>query len=256
MYRISEISELLSRIILTWWLPMTRQQFHHIPGLLLHRDFFTPEHCESLVQDSLALFDRLEASRNNAILELAHIPQPAYVRSQQHNLQSDEYFTRVELHERDRKIHCEYFPRYGEDGHGLCYFQRNSNIPDFVVDSLLTEVHAMIVSEGFVEPEQELTWKLTMNFYQHANGRVAGFPFHVDIPSNGVVTMILNIQREVLFQIANNENAVTDIPLPVGSLLLLSGESRYEWKHRVLPSDAPTTGGHRVQRVSLVLGFQ
>ena len=85
---------------------------------------------------------------------------------------------------------------------------------------------------------------------------VAGFPFHVDILANGVVTMILNVQREALFQITKGE-AVTDIRLPVGSLLVLSGESRYEWKYRVLPMAASGSGGPGgIERVSLVLGFQ
>jgi alkylated DNA repair dioxygenase AlkB len=95
-----------------------------------------------------------------------------------------------------------------------------------------------------------------MNFYARAGGRIAGFPFHVDIPSNGVVTMILNVQRAVRFEIANGGEP-TAIELPVGALLLLSGESRYVWKHRVLPSAAPPgASGHPVERVSLVLGFQ
>ena len=155
-----------------------------------------------------------------------------------------------------RTVSCEYFPRYGEDGHALCYFRGNSNLPDFVRDGLLGQLGQTIQQDNLATEEQELTWKLTMNFYKSVGGTVAGFPFHVDIPANGVVTMILNIHKEVLFQIARGDS-VRDIPLPIGSLLLLSGESRYEWKHRVLPmpssgSESPNT----VERVSLVLGFQ
>ena len=95
-----------------------------------------------------------------------------------------------------------------------------------------------------------------MNFYQSRDGNLAGCPFHVDIPSNGVVTMILNIQRAALFQIAKDEHC-QDIELPVGCVLLLSGESRYEWKHRVLPKalGAEASPG-KIQRLSLVLGCQ
>lgn len=204
------------------------------------------------------LYDRLEAAiGRTGATERAHIPQPAYVRSAEHNLRSEEHFARVGLTEAGgRVIRAEYFPRYGEDGHALAYFQRDANLPDYVREDLVPGVHGLVASEGLVPPDQDLTWKLTVNFYRRANGVVAGFPFHVDIPSNGVVTMILNVQREALFQIAKGA-VVTDIPLPVGALLLLSGESRYEWKHRVLPSDAPAgAGGHVVERVSLVLGFQ
>ncbi len=45
--------------------------------------------------------------------------------------------------------------------------------------------------------------------------------------------------------------------LPIGSLLVLSGESRYEWKHRVLPMAASgEVKPGEIERVSLVLGFQ
>lgn len=237
---------------------MPLQRFSHVPGLLFDPAYFTPHECASLLARSLDLCDRLEAAIGTAgALERAHIPQPEYVRSAKHNLQSEEQFARVALTEANRRvIHAEYFPRYGEDGHALAYFQRNANLPDFVVKELVPGVHGLVASEGLVPLDQELTWKLTMNFYRRANGVVAGFPFHVDIPSNGVVTMILNVQREALFQIAKGDT-VLDIPLPVGALLLLSGESRYEWKHRVLPSEAQAgSAAHAVERVSLVLGFQ
>lgn len=236
---------------------MPRTQFDHIPGLLLFTDYFAPEQCERLVRRSLELYDRLEAAVDVSALEKAHVPQPAYVRSEKHNLRSEEHFARVAVaEENDRVIRCEYFPRYGEDGHALAYFQRNANLPDFAARDLVPGVRATVERERLAAPEQELTWKLTMNFYKRSGGRIAGFPFHVDIPSNGVVTMILNVQREVRFEIANG-GAVCGVPLPVGALLLLSGESRYVWKHRVLPSDAPAgAAAHAVERVSLVLGFQ
>lgn len=237
---------------------MLLQRFPHVPGLLFAPAYFTPDECAHLLTHALGLYDRLEAAvRAGGGLERAHIPQPAYVRSAEHNLQSEEHFARASLFEaHGREIRAEYFPRYGEDGHALAYFQRDANLPDFVRDSLVPGVHGLVASEGLVSPDQELTWKLTANFYRRANGKVAGFPFHVDISSNGVVTMILNVQREALFQIAKGETAV-DITLPVGALLLLSGESRYEWKHRVLPADAPAgAGAHPVERVSLVLGYQ
>ena len=236
---------------------MPRHRFGHIPGLLFDTDFFTGAQCADLVRQSLKLYERLEAAVGSGSLEKAHIPQPAYVRSAEHNLKSEEHFARLALREaNDRVIRCEYFPRYGEDGHALCYFQRNANLPNFVTDDLVPDVHGMVASEGFVPLDQELTWKLTMNFYKRVGGKIAGFPFHVDIPANGVVTMILNVQREVLFQIAKGD-VITDISLPVGALLLLSGESRYEWKHRVLPSPAPDgASANAVERVSLVLGFQ
>jgi hypothetical protein len=236
---------------------MIKQTFDDIPGLLVYSDYFSGAACATLAQESLRLHARLEeAVANISTIEQAHIPQPGFVRSSKHNLPSEEYYKRVKLTESYQRIlKCEYFPRYGEDGHSLCYFRGNENLPDFVIETLLAPIQCTMCEAGLAALTQELTWKLTMNFYKNVGGTVAGFPFHVDIPANGVVTMILNAQREVLFQITRDD-IVKDIRLPVGSLLVLSGESRYEWKHRVLPmaSASPATGG--VERVSLVLGFQ
>jgi hypothetical protein len=234
-----------------------RHTFAHVPGLIFRPDHFAPPACADIVRRALDLYERLEASvAGGATPETAHIPQPAYVRSAQHNLQSEERFVRVALEEAEgRVIRCEFFPRYGEAGHALAYFQRNANLPDFVPTELLPGVLGVLEGEGLVAPGADLTWKLTANFYRRANGAVAGFPFHVDIPTNGVVTMILNVQRAARFEIA--KGAVCEaIDMPVGALLILSGASRYEWMHRVLPSAEPGASGHAVERVSLVLGYQ
>ena len=237
---------------------MQKHTYPNIPGLIFYEDYFSQEECSQLVDRSMTLCQELEvAISDSSKIEKAHIPQPEFVRSAKHNLASEEFYTRIRLVQSNQRIaSCEYFPRYGEDGHALCYFRGTSNLPDFVCEGLLDRIGESIQKESFIREGQELTWKLTMNFYKNVGGTIAGFPFHVDIPANGVVTMILNIQREVLFQIAK-EDFVQDIELPIGSILLLSGESRYEWKHRVLPRVA----GHsetpnKVERVSLVLGFQ
>jgi hypothetical protein len=208
---------------------MTKHTYAEVPGLIFHEDYFTKEECSQLVDRSMALCQELEATiSESSKIEKAHLPQPEFVRSAKHNLASEEFYTRIRLAQSNQRIVSgEYFPKYGEDGHALCYFRGTSNLPDFVYEDLLDRIGHSIQKEAFVQEGQELTWKLTMNFYKNVGGTIAGFPFHVDIPANGVVTMILNIQREVLFQIAK-EDFVQDIELPIGSILLLSGESRYE----------------------------
>jgi hypothetical protein len=236
---------------------VSRQSFDHVPGLLLYPDHFPADECARLVSGSLEVHERLEAQLDPEKLQAARIPQPAFVRSAKHNLPSEEHYVRLHFAEADgRTVRCEYFPRYGDDGHALCYFQGNANLPDFAPGELLEGVRRIVEQERLVGPDQPLTWKLTMNFYRSIDGTVAGFPFHVDIPSNGVVTMILNVHQSALFQIAKGDLAL-DVELPVGGLLILSGESRYEWKHRVLPrpSGRPASAGV-IERVSLVLGFQ
>jgi hypothetical protein len=231
--------------------------FDTIPGLFVSADYFSAEQSEVLVRNTLTLYDRLEAAAAAGTVQKAHIPQPQFVRSAKHNLKSDEFYTSVTLEEADgQKRTCEYFPRYGEEGHALAYFRGNASLPSYISADLVETVRRTLEQAELVKPDQSLTWKLTVNFYKNIGGTVAGFPFHVDIPANGVVTMILNVQREALLQITKGE-AITDIPLAVGSLLVLSGESRYDWKHRVLPM---ASTGHAepngIERVSLVLGFQ
>src|SRR5262245_16592024 len=106
-----------------------RQSSDHAPGLFLFPDYFAADGCSLLVRRSLELYARLEAQLAPQPLERARIPQPAFVRSAQHNLPSEEHYVRLRLTEADeRVIRCEYFPRYGEDGHALCYFQGNANL--------------------------------------------------------------------------------------------------------------------------------
>jgi len=236
---------------------MNTQKFDKVPGLVLFSDYFSAIQCQSIVQQTLELYKRLEKIYPTQSIQEAHIPQPEFVRSAQHNLASEEHFVKVNLKENDqRSLRCEYFPRYGEDGHALAYFRGNTNLPGFIGQEFLSGLHQSLNNVGITKPERKMQWKLTINYYKSIADSVAGFPFHVDIPSNGVVTMIMNVQREAHFQIAKDD-LLEEIVMPVGSLLILSGESRYEWKHRVLPMKSTglaTADG--IERVSLVLGFK
>jgi len=184
----------------------------------------------------------------------ATIPQPDLVKDKDHGLSSDQEFKRVKLDvESGRSIRGEYFPSYGDEGHLLLYFRGNENLPDFV-DLILPAIKNLVAEKELITSKVLDSWRLTMNFYEAVSGVVSGFPFHVDIPANGVITMILNIHRAAKFQITDGTETV-DLALPVGSLLILSGESRYKWKHRVLPGKSESKGAV-VERISLVLGVK
>ncbi len=237
---------------------MEIQQIEGIPGLYLAPQFFTQRDCEQITAETLHLYTQMEANCPPDNLTKAPIPQPEYFRSEEHNLKSEEYFARLKLDDPVNAggIRCEYFPRYGEVGHALGYLRGNNNMPAFVTSRILPRIKDAIKSCKLIDSDEGLRWKLTVNVYKNSGGVIAGFPFHVDIPANGVVTMILNVQREALFQIAKEERT-HDIQLPVGGVLILSGESRYEWKHRVVPTPSPgSTSEDEVERVSLVLGYQ
>ncbi len=228
-----------------------------VNGLYFFEDFFSNEDCKSLIDGALENNKQLEANINkNTKLFSANIPQPEFVTSENHNLSTEEKFTSVKVKESDNKeLSCEYFPAYGEEGHALAYFRGNKNIPNYI-NPIIPKIEKIIDELGINESAKAFQWRLTMNFYKSVKGTVAGFPFHVDIPANGVSTMILNIHNKATFQI-KKDDVVKEIVLPVGSLLILSGESRYEWKHRVLPSTIDATAvSEEIQRISLVLGYK
>jgi hypothetical protein len=234
---------------------MTTHKFDNIPGLYLFDNYFAPDACQKMIDDSIELYQQLEAATQHQHTQKAHIPQPEFVRSAQHNLSSEESYISVSLPtETDRKLRCEYFPNYGEEGHALAYFRGNQHLPDFIKANLLEQLQTTLQAENLAPSDKPLHWKLTANYYKNTGENVAGFPFHVDIPANGVVTMIMNIQREARFQIAKDDT-MQEINLSVGSLLVLSGESRYDWKHRVLPTQGQGIA-EDIERISLVLGFK
>ncbi len=236
---------------------MNTQKFDKVPGLILFSEYFSDAQCKTIIEEALALYEKLEAAYPHQHLQETHIPQPEFVRSAQHNLSSEESFVKVKLAENEqRSLRCEYFPRYGEEGHALAYFRGNTNLPAFIDEAFLLRLCQNLIDVNITPPQEKAQWKLTVNYYKKIADSVAGFPFHVDIPSNGVVTMIMNVQREAQFQIAKGEE-MEEVTIPVGGLLILSGESRYEWKHRVLPmSSNGTMFSDNIERVSLVLGFK
>ncbi|WP_372364681.1 hypothetical protein [Candidatus Uabimicrobium sp. HlEnr_7] len=233
---------------------MQKQIFENVPGLFLYKDYFDQRECTLLINKSLEMYKKLqEQVTPETTLKEVDIPQPKFVKSAQHNLNSSEFFVSLYFNDNEKR-RCEYFPKYGEKGHALCYFRGNTNIPNFVYENAICKLQKTMHECNLTKEQQDLKWKLTANFYKSLGKKIAGFPFHVDIPANGVVTMIMNVQRQGLFQIAK-EDVVEDIELTVGSLLILSGESRYEWKHRVLPETIDENSNNEVKRISLVLGF-
>lgn len=227
-----------------------------VNGLYFFDNFFSKEDCENLINGAIENNKQLEVSVDqHTKLFSANIPQPEFVTSERHNLSTEEKYISLKVIEADKTLSCEYFPNYGEKGHSLAYFRGNKNIPSYVND-IIPAIEKVINESEINKSITSLQWRLTMNFYKHVEGVIAGFPFHVDIPANGVSTMILNIHNKAVFQI-KKDNVTKEIELPIGSLLILSGESRYEWKHRVLPSTIDSTKiNEDIQRISLVLGYK
>ena len=189
---------------------MNTQKFDTVPGLFLFSEYFPSDQCQAIIEQAFGLYEKLEKTYSTQQLQEAHIPQPEFVRSARHNLSSEESFVKVKITQsserkpNERELSCEYFPRYGEDGHALAYFRGNANLPGFIDEKFLSHLCQNLIDIGITPPEGRTQWKLTVNYYKSIADSVAGFPFHVDIPSNGVITMIMNVQRAAQFQIAKD----------------------------------------------------
>lgn len=97
----------------------------------------------------------------------------------------------------------------------------------------------------------DLQWKMTLNHYceqTNPDSTQTAFPWHTDIAANGDVTAITTLcsPGQIEFRHHDNEQDVSGIELSVGSLLLLTGPSRWNWLHRVLRNPE--------ERISLVFG--
>ena len=248
-------------------------------GLRLIPNFLPELHCQSWAE-------RLDQEILSAAAELPPERATTYL-SKQHNLKNSEYFKRISLNNFDlpKFLHCQHFEKYGEDGHKLTYFIGNQNIPTFIEANLIGALRNLPEVKQ-LSKDRDLSWNFTFNVYRSSSNKpstVPGFPFHTDIPSNGAITFIyplissatLEMKRELpeyhLQQLHTHKpSAVPGSPteqdslttytaeLPAGALLMFSGESRWNWQHRILPQEAPAVqdGESKVWRMSLVLGCQ
>lgn len=244
-----------------------------IPGLKFIPNFVNNETQKTLLLESLSL--------QRAITENAKGKQSKKTQtylSKQHNLKSDEHYKLLHLsYPKDLTLDCQHFEQYGEDGHQLTYFIGNQNIPSFIRSKLINEMEQLdevkaVKEEKFQKASRdhkqmgELNWNFTFNIYGQQNENpnlVAGFPFHIDVASNGQVTAIFTLMSNATLEMRKKgeTEASHSIQLTPGSLFLLSGESRWEWEHRVLPKNLQENNDsedehcpHDISRISLVLG--
>lgn len=170
--------------------------------------------------------------------------------------------------EKNRRLPCQAFVGYGDDGHMLTYFMRPSAIPTLVLSHLIPRVGSQMVDLGVVEnipPEgldQSGNWRLSLNAYtstaQNSDDDNVRFGWHTDIEANGNVTTITSLLAPSALELRPKgaQDPVARIDLAPRSLLILSGESRWDWEHRVVaPSSPPVSSlGTSWHRFSLVLG--
>ena len=224
-----------------------------IPGLRFVKNFFSES-------ERTQLIFLLQDLRKNLNIHSNRVP---FTISKKHNLTSEEKYKNVILTDGKRG---QFFPNYGEEGHELTYFIGNKNMPGFIKERVVSRLYDLDEIKALQQQKHSvptlgaglptavgLDWNLTFNTYLRnntASNLIAGFPFHIDIASNGEITLICSITSTATLELRKKgeQNASHSISLTQGSLLLLSNEARWEWEHRLLKTENGDT------RFSLVFG--
>lgn len=239
----------------------------NVPGLRYIPNFVSKQLCKELEVTSFRL---LREIRNDS-QHRSKVSGRTYL-SKQHNLKTEESFKKVTLNDEDGTRTGQYFDKYGDHGHELIYFIGNNNIPNFARSSLLCKLSNMDEIQAIIPKKKtsgDLQWNFTFNAYssQPTANLTAGFPFHVDVHSNGLITTIFTFLDSATFEIRKrvDNSRIQQIILTPGSAVVLSGESRYDWEHCVLPRETKEkskevineANDYRVagvKRISMVLG--
>lgn len=219
-----------------------------IPGLICQPNFLDQNTLKSLHTQALDLHDKICTHREGAT---AH-------KSQGHNLPFERHYKLLHFEDiPERKINAQSFVDYGSPGHELTYFIDNQNVPSFIHENLVTRIKQMEPLQILASQlKRFLNWRFTFNVYKESGAKQAGFDWHKDIATNGEITSITTLFGTATFQIRPEDktsySATYSIPLTPGSIVLLSGDSRWKWEHRVLPKDSALE--NKIGRISLVLG--
>ena len=219
-----------------------------IPGLVYQPKFLAENVQRSLYAQALRLHDKICIHREGA----------SFHKSQGHNLPFESHYRLLYFEDTPgRKINAQNFVDYGSPGHELTYFINNQNIPSSIHEELISRISQMEPVQALAsQAKTPLNWRFTFNVYKDQGTKQAGFDWHKDIATNGEITSITTIFGNATFQIRPEDkssySATYSLPLTPGSIVLLSGDSRWKWEHRVLSQEPSLTDG--IGRISLVLG--
>lgn len=238
-----------------------------VPGLRFIPKFLNDFKLASLQKESLQLHHTINELGTSA----KETSAKTYL-SKQHNLKSKESYKLLTYTEGQGRINAQFFKHYGEDGHELTYFIGNKNIPGFIGHSVIVNLETLPEIQTLWSQSTNPTslgaevprfnWNFTFNAYvisQDKPDKLPGFPFHIDAPFNGDISAILTLVSSAQLEM-KKDDFHSSILLTPGSLLVLSGEARWKWQHRVLPikneNTLIQTKFGLVQRISLVFGCQ
>eukprot|EP00933_Yihiella_yeosuensis_P051809 TRINITY_DN49782_c0_g1_i1.p1 TRINITY_DN49782_c0_g1~~TRINITY_DN49782_c0_g1_i1.p1 ORF type:complete len:266 (-),score=41.66 TRINITY_DN49782_c0_g1_i1:400-1197(-) len=221
-----------------------------VPGLVYQPRCLEGHACQALASQARELDAKIRTHRQGAE---SHT-------SKAHNLPFEKLYKLIRFEDvPGRILNAQSFVDYGSDGHDLTYFINNENIPSFIHEELVSRISQMsAVKDLRSTMDTSPKWRFTLNVYRKISSQQAGFGWHKDIATNGDITSITTIFGSAVFQIRpegkDDCTTICSIPLIPGSIVLLSGDSRWKWEHRILPSETSTVQSQDVGRISLVLG--
>lgn len=233
------------------------------PGLQVITNFLSGSEHDSVVSEVSRIFEEARGKGKNHHAQKVEIPQPESVKSQAHNLLSNEYYLPVQVSESaanpNKVLSCAYFQKYGDAGHELIYFSKGKlkSLPLFGQRLVREKVMAASMRDSFTLDGK---WRMTLNIYMCRGSGDAqqlerpGFPLHKDLPANGDITMILSLLASCRMELvpeSNLDSTPLQFELKPASLVVLSGEVRWHWLHRVLPAM-----GDAGIRASVVFGWK
>jgi hypothetical protein len=224
------------------------QTFREIPGLIYQSNFLTETVRQSLHTEALRLQHKISSHRQGASIH----------ESKGHNLPFERHYSLLYFEDTpENKINAQNFVDYGSSGHELTYFIHNHNIPRFIHKDLISRISQIEAVQTLAFQKQPpLDWRFTFNVYKKQEKKQAGFDWHKDLAANGEITSITTIFGNAIFEIRAEDKTkdltTYSLPLTPGSIVLLSGDSRWEWEHRVLSQETSQTD--HIGRISLVLG--
>lgn len=268
--------------------PPKLELFAAIPGLALYDQVFHGSSQRQLLKRSRELLRSIEQCSIVSATDFMEFPQP-------HDCMSGERtFSRLsvsDLSAENRVLSCKYFESFGSPHHSQSQFSAEFNIPAFARRQVLPYIrslpHLHVLQsknnqhpvsipqydsefDSFSENDQPAACAMQMNHYKVFCPATVLYDYHVDQPSFGDATAIVTLGSTGYVQFAASDDyavhAGANVPttsnpatiiLPPGSVLVASGDARWNFRRRVI--DAPRTFTHRYgderhDRFSLVFG--
>jgi len=208
-----------------------------VPGMLMYKNFISPQHHEYILKKALRdqrLMKKYIAERQ---------PPMSTMKVHQFNLESYSPVKLVDDEGHGRSAQT--YPVYIEPGRTLALFVGYDNVPIYVWN-LLRDMKSDIEEMKTMKVLDELMWRLTMNFYDMTKEDIVP-PFHREVEENGIITTILALENPSTVEMIkggytkdgfpkDSKYKIEKIELDPMSMLVMTGEARWEWLYRVLPA--------------------